>query len=440
MKLRLVAMVGGLVLSTTLAFADLDRKQAGALSRAATQITNTEASLEDYGEGARWGVMTERVQGDFDRKIERAKTLLAGLPADDKGVKDELARLAKVEALLAAKVAQRTSRAAAAASAQADIDALLAHADFEPDHARLVEMKKIFENATWWGLDHYHFARWVDHSDVVEMRGWGQQWPQLKTDFPALRTKYAKVIAAKLATGSAQKQIALKELAGDDANARFLAFGAAHDAFVKGVPAAIEADGKRLRELVETAGNKNDWAAILDPDGKIQGVRNRLVNVPSVYATVATAAESATVAKAAKAANEGADSALAKFAEKLVASNTAPSNAYFKADRDALEAFVKKAWKAKYANETIIAVRLRTSEFERTTEWVHDSSRNALTKRDVSKLRATVIVKHGAKEAAMWSVIVMRDHMKNDALALGWVYRGSAGPTPEQRMLISNFK
>src|SRR5687768_13831958 len=124
MKTRVLMLVGGLALATSMAFADLDKKQAGALARAATQITNTETSLARYGEGAIW---TERVEGDFGRKIARAKALLADLPADDKDVKVELARLAKVEATLATKVAQHTSRAAAAAGAQAEIDALLNH-------------------------------------------------------------------------------------------------------------------------------------------------------------------------------------------------------------------------------------------------------------------------------------------------------------------------
>jgi hypothetical protein len=430
-----------LALLTSLAFADLDKKQAGALSRAATQITNNEKSLEGYGDGQRWGHMTERVEGDYARKLAKIREQLEALPADDPGVKAELGRLAAVEAAVAKKVAARNAIQKAGADATAEIEELLKQPAFATDLEQLKTMVSMFERARTYDLDHYHFGRWLDHEDNAEMKAWGEGWVTTQKKFEELRSKYAKAVDATLMRGQAGfAQIKIKELAGKDAVAKFDEFKAAVAAFTAGAPAEIEGDGKLLLEEITRAGGSTNPDAILAPEGKVQVLRNRISNLLSAYRPLAPSDAARTKAeKSAEAGLAAADVATAKLADKIIKANTAPADAYAGKERDAIDALVKKVWKAKFPNEAILAVRIRGEAFERTTKWV-PLSNGEMVKQDASRLRLTVVVKGAGNEAYLWAALVTRDHMAADTLSLDWAPRSSKGPMPTQRMLQANLK
>ncbi|MBL8625707.1 MAG: hypothetical protein JNK64_30625 [Myxococcales bacterium] len=444
MKLRraslwFVSLILGVGLATA---APLDKKQASTLKRAQGQITNVDQQLDRAVSSAasRGGLLTERVEGDLTRRIQKLRELLATLPTGDAGVAAEAARLKQLEAKLAAKIAAR-QRAEAQAQAAADgVRAQVTAPRFAADLAKLAAWHEMTERAEAFDVDHYLFARWVDHPELAQLIAWGRQWAQAQREYAALKATYAAALVAKPIPPVAQELIALREVADEDADAAMAAFGAQLAAFVAAAPARIDADGKALAAAIAKARAGKQFNAILDPDGEIQGLRNRLVNLPAVYASLVGKAEGDQAIAAGRAAEDAAAAAIDGFAAELVNTNRAPDDLYAGDERAALEARVKAAWKKAFPTETVLAVRLRGEAFARQTSWTFDPAANAMVKRDVSTLPLYVVVKRDAKEAVMWPAGLVRDHMRGDTTEVVWLPRPSRGPSATQRMLLTNLK
>jgi hypothetical protein len=227
------------------------------------------------------------VEGDFNRKFERLDAMVAPLPGDDAEVKELLTRLASSKSVLAAKVGERTARDGAAAEADAKIEALLGAPEFETDLSTAQTIAELSSNAGWWAPSFYLYERWVDHPDLAALKQWGSRRAENRQTFERLREKYGAVIGTRRAMSMMNQAIRVTELLGDDGVEQLRAFEAAIDAFRAGAPAAVEADGAKLLERISVAAKKNEFGLILNPDGEVQALRNRLVNVPAVYASVA---------------------------------------------------------------------------------------------------------------------------------------------------------
>jgi len=210
-------------------------------------------------------------------------------------------------------------------------------------------------------------------------------------------------------------------------------FEAAIQAFVTAAPAQVDADGKELLAAIAAVGTKGDFGPVLDPSGRIETLRHRLVNVTSAYAPLAAPADRARVEASAKAAEASAVKLIAEVADKIVTANRAPEDRYQGKERKALAAFVTKVWAKHFAAEQILAIRLRDADFERREEWIKDPTTGSQSKRDQSRLLVTVVVGGTAKEAILWTGVIVRDHMKGDTLELVAVDRSAKGPTPMPR-------
>lgn len=442
MKLRrgalwFVSLILGVGLATA---APLDKKQASTLKRAQGQITNVDQQLERAIAGGRGGLLTERVEGDLTRRIQKLRELIAPLPAGDAGVAAEAARLKQLEAKLAAKIAARQKVEAAAAAVADGVRALLTAPQFEADLAKLTAWREMARSAERYDVDHYLFARWVDHPELAELIAWGRQWAQVQRAYAALKVTCAAALTAKPKPPITEQVIALQEVADADADADLAAFGAQLTAFTAAAPARVAADGKALAAAIAAARTQQRFDAILDPDGEIQALRNRLVNLPAVYASLVGKADGDKVIAAGRAAEDAAAAAIDGFATELVTTNRAPADLYAGDERAALEAKVKAAWKKAFPTETVLSVRLRGEAFARQTSWTLDPVSNTMTKRDSSTLPLIVIVKRDAKEAVMWAAGLVRDHMRGDVVEVVWLPRPARGPSATQRMLLANLK
>lgn len=444
MKLRratlwLVSLILGVGLATA---APLDKKQASTLKRAQGQITSLDQQLDRAVTAAssRGGLLTERVEGDLTRRIQKLRELLATLPAGDAGVAAEAARVKQLEARLAAKIAER-QRAAAAAAAVADgVRAQVTAPQFAADLAKLTAWQEMAQAASAYDVEHYLFARWVDHPQLAQLIAWGRQWGQVPREYAALKATYAAALAAKPTPPVTQELVALRQVADADADAALAEFGDQIAAFVAAAPARVDADGKALAAAIAKARAQRQFNAILDPDGEIQQLRNRLVNLPAVYAALVAKADGDKVIAAGRAAEDAAAAAIDGFATELVTTNRAPEDLYAGDERAALEARVKAAWKRAFPTETVLSVRLRGAAFERQTSWTLDPAANAMVKRDQSTLPLVVVVKRDAKEAVMWPAGLVRDHLRGDTVEVVWLPRPSRGPSATQRMLLANLK
>ena len=77
---------------------------------------------------------------------------------------------------------------------------------------------------------------------------------------------------------------------------------------------------------------------------------------------------------------------------------------------------VNAKWKAKYAGDEILSVRIPMSEWERRTGW--DWALDEFQKYDLSEIQAAVIVKADETTATIYHVLIDKDHLKGDTVRM----------------------
>lgn len=421
------------------ASADLDKKQAGLLSRTGTQLTNLEGQLDRYA--ANPTTYSERIDGEMKRRIEKQEEALKGLPGDDDEVKKELAHLEALKAKYAQVSGKLAAQKEAKAGEREEITALVTAPEFEADLTTVKNFAEMFMTPNRYEFEHYLFERWPGHEMVEEMVGWSQGWPETQKKHAALVAKYDKVAAYKgrLEGPVQQAQVGML-IALREAKERYPGFESAIAAFAKAAPAEIEKEAAALAAATKTAVEKQDFGAFTRWESALSQHRNRVQNIARIWAPLASPAERTRIEARVKAIDADTAAAAEKLTEVIIRENRAPADKYAKGDRAELEKYVRGVWAKKFPAESILAVRFPAEAFERQTSWQYRPELNGFAKVDRSSMRAWVIVKDGAKRAILWPTALYRLHMKGDSLELNWADRSSKGPPPTQRMLLANFK
>ncbi len=427
------------VLLVGTAGADLDKKQAGLLSRTDTQLTNFDTQLDRFVSNP--AMYSERIDGEMKRRIEKQEEALKTLPADDAGVAKALAPLAAVKAKHAQVKGKLTEEKEAKADEKEEITKLVTAPEFAADLKTVENFVEMFTTPNRYKHDHYLFARWPGHEMVEEMVGWGQGWSETQKKQAALVAKYDKVAEYRgRLDGEVQQSQTAMTIALRNAKERFPAFESAVTAFTKESPAQIEKEAAALAAATKTAVEKQDFGAFTLWESALSQHRNRVQNIARIWAPLASPEERARIEARVKAIAADTDAAAEKLTEVIVRENRAPADKYGKGDRAELEKFVRGVWAKHFPAESILAVRFPSEAFERQTSWQYRAELKGFAKVDRSSMRAWVIVKDGAKRANLWPTTIYRMHLKGDSLELNWADRSSKGPPPTQRMLMANFK
>ncbi|MFO0594871.1 MAG: hypothetical protein U0228_06195 [Myxococcaceae bacterium] len=414
----------------------LDKKEAGALKRAGNFIANLREQVEGT-KGSQYR-FTQRQADELKARLDRAANDLAKLPADDEGVKAELANLEQVRAMLAEQEGGLKAAEGAKADKIAAIAALFTSPDFATDEETLHQLENAFDDAGLVAPDSYLYARWTTHGDLAVMRTNVKAWPQLKEKFTALSTKYESC-AERLMVGEVEVKrstfcVALRELKDNEGQYA----GAIETLRTKGSE-QLEKDGAALQQAVDAAVKRNDVNVFLDPDGNITALRNRVLNLASVWEGVAPSeADGKKMLERARALDGAAEQSMQRLSEAIITTNKGPKQVYAGADAAELEKYVRARWAKDYPKEAVVAVRFVAGAFERRTSWDWDASRSGFVKRDESSLPGWVVVKDGGDRAIMWPISVYRMHLKGDSLAFETTVRGSV-VSPTRRLLLKNL-
>jgi len=445
MSVRGARSIAALVLAFTMMGAagasaqELDKKQAGALGRLASQVTMAQTTLDTYGPEKR--VFTARLNEDFARKLAKFEEMLAALPADNADVKKEAEHLAAFKAALATQSAAFEGATKGKEDEKAGFMATLEGPQAEADLEALKQLVEMFKSFKRYELSFYLYSRWPTHQDLALLRSWSEGWPTTQKQLADLTTKYEAAaiskgrLEGKAAMARANFNIALRE-----AKRNYDAFKAAIETFAKDAPAQVDKDGAALKAESEQAVAAKDFNAFIQNEGKIEALRYRVTNIAAVWKPLAPSeAEGNKVEARAKAMLAEGDATMEKLAELIMKENKGPKEKYAGADRAKLEAYVRGVWAKHFPKESIAAVRFGGSEFERSVAWRYDSAARAFVKSDSSALPVWVVVKDGPKQAIMWFSTLYKLHMKGDELQLNWIDRPSRGAPPDRRLLLSNL-
>lgn len=425
-----------LVLSTA-ARAELDKKQQSLVRRVNSAVTSIQRSLEGSTKDGRQ--FTPRNAEELQKRLERVKADLAGLPDSEPEVKAELAHLAELEAAIGKAVGDLSAKTQAKEEERGALVALLSAPEVEDDLATLKSQAELFGQSALFELDSYALARWTTNANVTEMRAATAGWKQTVERFQAMEKKYRPAVAyrGQLGGDASMMQAKLAEPL-NDARDHYEEFAAAIATFAAKAPAQLEKEAAALKAASDTAVGKKDHAAFTNPDGAIEALRNRVANLAAVWAPLAPSdAEREKIAARAKQVEADVVAKMESLAEAIVQSNVCPAERYAGADRDALEKFVRAGWSKGFPKEAVVAVRFADAAFERHTSLNWEPSMNAFVKRDSSSLGGWVVVKDGADRAIMWPVAVRKLHLKGDQLDLDWSLRSALGAPPNHRLLLA---
>jgi hypothetical protein len=124
------------------------------------------------------------------------------------------------------------------------------------------------------------------------------------------------------------------------------------------------------------------------------------------------------------------------MAEELLGSVRAPEDMYSGSDKNKLKKMIEQEWKKLYPNDKILAVRLNSADWKRTTDWKWNNS--GWYKVDTSVLPARVILKTDNNIATIYPAFINKDHLKNNRLNVGAHTKKSGYVI--QNMLLKNFR
>jgi hypothetical protein len=126
----------------------------------------------------------------------------------------------------------------------------------------------------------------------------------------------------------------------------------------------------------------------------------------------------------------------ATFSEASAAAYRLPAERYTGADKAKLAAMVRAAWREKYPQDQILALRFPRAEWKRDRELKRNAT--GWYRTDVSSLVAYVVVRKSATVATVYPAYLNKNHMQGDALSVGADTKGSG--YVHEEMLIKNLK
>ncbi|MGE0711349.1 MAG: hypothetical protein AB7N76_08950 [Planctomycetota bacterium] len=371
-------------------------------------------------EGASFG---DRDKDGLTKALADVDAKLAELPAENPIVQQLKKRQEEAKAAFGRLCSGLGAKKEAAADAEAARQALLSSPDFAKDVERVKALVETVAEDGLFLLDAGYLRNPLDSQAFDQAKGIAEQWSSIAPEAQGFLAKYESLLRAR----ANEMRFPLSEL-----KERFPRLELRVQTFVSQAPAAAAAAAKEARELAAAAIGRKDHRAFSDILSPLHAKSAYVRRVAELAARLGI--------KELLAAAGALDDQLAAEEEKLaadiVAGNRAPKNAYARADRAALEAFVGEHWGKSFAKEEVLAVRFPNESFQRTVAWRWDSGRKQHYKVDQSDLWIRVLVAKG-EEAVIYVALLRKLHLEDDRLILRWE-RPKHLP-PSARMLRKNL-
>jgi len=417
-RLHSRAFVFGLAVAllSPAALADLNSKEKGKVRHAVIQL---DQMVKRMDEAAKVG--KERAEEKFsecDKRIETAKTDLAGLPASEPDVQAATTRLEELTRTLAAK---RNELNAAEAARDADVQAFLkAVGDGKELEAEEAVFKDLF------GINGFNGQ---PDDDLAA-------WPKARADFDAFETKYGALAQKVGKTMAAQKG--------------WIPYNAAKDAYARLNEERKELlkDGPgRVQQFIAEAKKQNASLATVQSNfvGIQMSVERALGNGDRVAITYDTMCKDLPgyqpgLRESIKKVEQELDSQALKYAEKIIAENQPKKTTYNGSDRSQLDSLIRAAWAKEYPQEKILAVRF-DGDWSRAAGYRWEESGLRWVKYDRSSITFTVYVQgKEAKYAIAHGAAANKDHLNGDKVTAGAYDRAAPNRlVPSRTVLVTKL-
>ena len=423
-----------LLLAASTAYAELDKKQQGLLNRIGRGIEDQKGALERMRERD----FTERVKGDYEKRIAKLEAQLSELPAEDTSVAGARAELDKLKAVFGEKAGGLSAKQEAAAGREQAILALLAAPEFEAELDEGRALVLLAKTPGVLGFDGYWLSKEADSLTQRDL-GAAKGFTAATARYEALVQKYA-VAAEKggpMIPGKASQVVEVQAAFGKDGQEAMAAHAAKVKAYAEKAPAVIDGDVAKLQELVSASSAPGAYDKLVRGDGDVQRLAHRCTNLLAVFAALGPEAEVKRLRQAVEKATGRLEAAIEKSSAAIVGANRAAPNAYAGADKAELEAWLATRWKKDFPKEAPLAVRFTDEAFTRKQGLEWNDGKSRWEKVDESFIRIEIIVPGGEGEAVRVPGFLYRLHMEGNKLAL--VHHKPSRPSPSQRMLRKNL-
>ncbi len=406
------ALCGLMLTGQLLALTD---KEQAALTRVEKNVQLVETSLEKKKTSVR-GLQTGFVTSSL-KKLADAREDLASLPQEPP-VRALIDKLAKLESELSATADEHKSDAAAS-------EGLLQSPDYDSDREQFLALGEIYKSVN--GLDAngqlytvpaFTFRVQRLNQILADIVASGQQFEQLQE-------KWEPVMTVRDGRASFMAQ-AIREAVKEQEKYR-----AAVDSFESSAPGKIES------QLQAASAGSAEAVAAKSYDLYMSKAAAPLTSAESLLSTLKVLgfSDPGLTAKV-----NQAQSTIGKnekiLGDALIAKNKGPADTYTGPDRGTIESVIKGAWKNRYPDRQVLAVRMPNS-WSRESGWKWDTTRKAWRRYDESTVQVYAIIATSPTVAQWQWHWVNKYHLNGDRI--GTPPFSIESPSPKAQMLRSNL-
>jgi hypothetical protein len=414
-RLLFITFLFGLVLALSQTLLALEAKDLQVLKRIEGSLERTDTELGRRERGERPN--DEKFRERMDKKMADLKEDLAPLPADPEV---EAARQ-KFQAL-----SQRLQKLAQSGAQDAGaVDALLANPDYEGDReqiqafnealsiaSRLDAQSPIFGNP----IGRAHSQKYIDNLKALM---------DAQKQLDVLHQKWRPVLSSREGKARFIGQPLLSALKSQEK------FQQAAEAFRQQAPALVES----FLAAAEAGSKRVAQSKSLDQYEK--EVARPMMAADDLYeALEAVGFQDASVAARVQQSKQRAAEQEKMASQVLIAANRGPADTYSGPDRAAVQNLVTQAWKGRYPQQKVLAVRLPHS-WSRDEGWKWDTTSKSWKHFDQSSMQVSVMLEQSSTLVGWQTQWVHKYHLNGGRMGVQPFNLDK--PTPRHQMLRSNM-
>jgi hypothetical protein len=400
-RFRPLLAIAAVLLTSTIALAEVPREYKSPLSRATSLVTSCESKLKqirhDFDNGAhrsRGIQLFDRNLGDIADRLEKAKGFAKDFPASIPELAAMTARIAAFEAELARLKADLAGDSQRAANENSKLEA-----GSETDKAAVEAVSAIMRDLTG------------EIGSEARVPPELQTWAQAKADAVRLGTAYGNSRPnspeARQMVNTVRQMSSTLRIVQDKI-----------DTFLKETPGKVNkalTSAEQDAKAAVAAGNPDPFSGSIRRT--MQAADILMQTASQLYAAGEPGDQTWIATQRERIAKVNTQAKV--LFDKVVSTNSLPKDAYAGGDRVALTAAVSKTWLQSNPHSPPVKVIFPYSEWTRVSKWAWNDSHRSWHKQDYSTLGAAVVIKSKDGKYGYWYMCFpQKDHLNGGSLSV----------------------